>query len=42
MLKYIAEMAKKKGTGARGLKSVISDKLDNLIYEISEKRRRCR
>lgn len=37
VLKYIAEMAKKKGTGARGLKSVISDKLDNLIYEISEK-----
>lgn len=37
VLSYISEVAKKKGTGARGLKSVISDKLDNLIYDISEK-----
>ena len=33
-LDYISEQAKKKGTGARGLKSIISDKLNELLYEI--------
>lgn len=31
---YIANEAKQKGTGARGLKSVISDKLNTLMYEL--------
>lgn len=31
---YIASEAKRKGTGARGLKSVISDKLNELMYKL--------
>lgn len=33
-VEYIANEAKRKGTGARGLKGVISDKLNELMYEL--------
>ena len=35
---YIAHQAKARGVGARGLKSIISDKLNDLMYELPMKK----
>jgi ATP-dependent Clp protease ATP-binding subunit ClpX len=35
-VEYIASEAIKKGTGARGLKSIISDRLNDLMFELPQ------